>query len=203
MNKQLIITESQYKRLLQEISSTEIDKRCEDVNTNPTEAQKKCSNYKMAHISVKGMKISIENPKGSKRYYDENGVEKYNIMKNHYGYFNITKGKDGDAVDVFIGPNIDDFENVYCVDQNKKDGTFDETKVMLGFTSKKEAKEAYLSNFSPNWKGFRCITGVTLRAFKKWLYRGRKQRQPFAEYIEIKKQKLKENSINKKKQVIK
>ncbi len=198
MNKQLIITESQYKRLLQEISSTEIDKRCEDVNTNPTDNQKEAGNYKMGHISVKGMKISIENPKGSKRCYVENGVEKYNIMKNHYGYFNITKGKDGDAVDVFIGPNIDDFENVYCVDQNKKDGTFDETKVMLGFTSKKEAKEAYLSNFSPNWKGFRCITGVTLRTFKKWLYRGRKQRQPFAEYIEIKKQKLKENNIQKK-----
>ena len=74
-----------------------------------------------------------------------------------------------------------------------KKGEFDETKVMLGFNSKEEAKEAYLSNYSPGWKGFRKITSVPLNVFKKWLYRGRKQRQPFADYIEIKKKQLKEN----------
>ena len=168
----------------------EIDKRCEDVNLHPTEPQKTAGNYKMGHISIKGMKIAIENPAGSRRYYGNNG--QYNVMKNHYGYFNVTKGKDGDAVDVFLGPDIDDFENVYCVDQNKANGEFDETKVMLGFSSKEEAKEAYLSNYSPDWKGFRDITSVNIKDFKKWLYRGRKQRQPFADYVYIQKKKLDE-----------
>ena len=114
-------------------------------------------------------------------------------MKNHYGYFNITKGKDGDAVDVFIGPDIENFDKVYCVDQKNSKGEFDETKVMLGFSSKESAKQAYLSNFSSDWKGFMKITGVSLKLFKKWLYRGRKQRQPFGDYVEIKKKQLKEN----------
>lgn len=192
--KRLILTESQYKQLISEITSEEVMAETEDVNLNPTEAQCAAGNYKMGHISVKGMKIAIENPKGSKRYYkDENGEKKYNVMKQHYGYFNITKGKDGDAVDVFIGPNIENFERVYCVDQRDRKGNFDETKVMLGFDSKEEAKNAYLSNYEPNWKGFMGITSVSLKLFKKWLYRGRKQRQPFKDYVEIKKKQLKEN----------
>lgn len=150
--KKIIISESQKKKLL-EITSNEIEERAKDVNLTPTDPQKEAGNYKMAHISIKGMRISIENPKGSRRYYgetDANGNRKFNVMKNHYGYFNITKGKDGDAVDVFIGPHIDDFENVYAVDQNDKDGNFDETKVMLGFVSPEEAKVAYLSNYAPD-----------------------------------------------------
>ena len=188
----LVLTESQYKFLLKEITSEEITAEAENVNLNPTDKQKEAGNYSMGHISVKGMKIAIENPIGSKRYYYENGEQKFNVMKNHYGYFNTTKGKDGDQVDVFIGPNIENFERVYCIDQKNKNGEFDETKVMLGFDSKEEAKEAYLSNFSPNWKGFMGITAVSLKTFKKWLYRGRKQRQPFKDYVEIRKKMLKE-----------
>ena len=172
------------------ITIEDIDNEAGRANTSPTEKQREAGNYMKGHISVKGMKIAIENPKGSKRYYD--GGKKYNVMKNHYGYFNITKGKDGDAVDVFLGPDIDDFDKVYCVDQNNSDGEFDETKVMLGFSSKEEAKDAYMSNYSPDWKGFRDITAVSIKDFKKWLYRGRKQRQPFADYVYIQKKKIDE-----------
>ena len=163
------------------------------VNTSATEKQREAGNYSKGHISVKGMKIAIESPAGSRRYYGDG--TKYNVMKNHYGYFNITKGKDGDAVDVFLGPDIEDFQNVYCIDQNKANGEFDETKVMLGFSSKEEAKDAYMSNYSPDWTGFRDITSVSVKDFKKWLYRGRKQRQPFADYVYIQKKKLDENAV--------
>ena len=193
--RRILINEAQLRTLIAEISSQEIDVRANEADTHPTEAQKEAGNYKMGHISVKGMQISIENPRGSRRYYkNPDGSQNFNVMKDHYGYFNITKGKDGDAVDVFIGPEIDTFENVYCVDQNNKEGEFDETKVMLGYVSKEEAKAAYMSNYSPDWKGFRAITGVSLKVFKKWLYRGRKQRQPFAEYVEIQKKKLTEET---------
>lgn len=183
------------------ITIEDIDNEAGKVNTSATEKQKEAGNYSKGHISVKGMKIAIENPKGSKRYYD--GGKKYNVMNNHYGYFNITKGKDGDAVDVFLGPDIEDFDKVYCVDQNNGKGEFDETKVMLGFSSKEEAKDAYMSNYSPDWKGFRGITSVSIKDFKKWLYRGRKQRQPFADYVYIQKKKLDESTIlNEKNGVI-
>lgn len=196
----VILSEWQFKRLteamkmIQEnISKEEVDQRASEADLNPTPAQKEASNYKMGHVRIKGFDISIENPVGSKRFYGKD-KKKYNVMKNHYGYFTKSKGKDGDQVDVFIGPNVEDFDKVYVVDQ-KINGKFDESKVMFGFLTKKEAKAAYFSNFDKNWHGFMHITGVNLATFKKWLYRGRKQRQPFADYVEIQKKKLNEAKI--------
>ena len=186
----LLMTEAQFRHLCEELSREELDQKANEADINPSDAQKEAGNYKMGHIRVKGFDITIENPKGSRRYYGNKG--KYNVMQNHYGYFTKTKGKDGDQVDVFIGPDTDSFTKVYVVDQKVK-GSFDESKVMLGFSSKKAAKEAYFSNFDKNWHGFMHITGVSLETFKKWLYRGRKQRQPFADYVEIKRKKLDEN----------
>ena len=187
----IVMEETQFKKLCEELSREELDQKANEADFSPSEAQVKAGNYKMGHIRVKGFDITIENPKGSRRYYDRK-KGKYVVMKNHYGYFTKTKGKDGDQVDVFIGPDTDSFTKVYVVDQ-KVDGSFDESKVMLGFSSKKEAKTAYFANFDENWHGFMHITGVSLKTFKKWLYRGRKQRQPFADYVEIQKKKLDEN----------
>lgn len=190
--KSLILTESQI-RMLFEITTSEIDAEMKNVNLTPTDPQKEAGNYKMGHISIKGMGISIENPAGSiRKFKNSDGSEGHVVMKNHYGYFRNTSGngKDGDAVDVFIGPNPEGFERVYVVDQNNSSGEFDESKVMIGFNSKREAKEAYMSNYDPKWRGFRTITGVSIRLFKKWLYRGNKQRKPFSEYVEIQRKKL-------------
>jgi hypothetical protein len=192
--KKVYITETQFNNYLREQMSNEvIDERAEEADKTPTEKQKEAGNYRMGHVTFSGFKISIENAKGSKRYWtDDKGNTGYNKMKNHYGYFSKSLGHDGDHVDVFLGDNQES-DKVYVVDQNKKDGSFDESKVMLGFNSKKEAKEAYLSNFTPDWKGFRSITGVSKSFFKKWLYNGRKQQKPFADYVEVIKKKLNES----------
>lgn len=193
--KKILINENQLSYLIQEMTNSEIDKECKKINHTPSEAQKRASNYRMGHVTFAGFKISIENAKGSKRYWtDDKGKTGYNTMKNHYGYFSNSLGHDGDHVDVFLGDNQDS-DKIYVVDQNKKDGSFDESKVMLGFNSKKEAKEAYLSNFTADWKGFRCITGISKKLFKKWLYNGRKQQKPFSEYVEVIKKKLNESKI--------
>ena len=190
--KKLIINESQLKMLF-EISTSEVEAEMKNVNLHPTDPQKDAGNYKMGHIYVKGMGITIENPRGSiRKFKDCNGKEGFVRMKNHYGYFRNTRGngKDGDAVDVFLGPHLEDFERVYVVDQNNSNGEFDESKVMIGFKSKSEAKKAYFSNYDKSWRGFGTITGVSLKLFKKWLYRGNKQRKPFSEYVEIQRKKL-------------
>lgn len=187
----VILSEWQFKKLTENISKEEVDQKANEADVNPSDAQKEAGNYKMGHVRIKGFDITIENPVGSRRYYGKD-KKKFNVMQNHYGYFTKSKGKDGDQVDVFIGPNVEDFEKVYVVDQ-KMNGSFDESKVMFGFNSKKEAKAAYFSNFESNWHGFMHITGVSLAVFKKWLYRGRKQRQPFADYVEIQKKKLNES----------
>ena len=188
MAKKIIVTESQYRRLLLEMyhDMKSIDAEAEKADKTPTERQKESGNYKMGHVTIRGFKISIECAKGSKRtWVDEKGNEGYNILKNHYGYFSNTEGYDGDHIDVFIGDYLE-FDKVFVVDQKKKDGSFDESKVMLGFKTKEEAKDAYQANFTPDWKGFMAITEVSVDKFKKWLYDGLKQRKPFSEYAGIK-----------------
>ena len=186
----LRITESQYRKLLKEMTAEEITAEAAETNTEPTEKQKEVGNYKKGHVYVKGMKISIEQPKGSiRKGTDGKGKEWKTKMSNHYGYFSRTVGKDGDHVDVFLGPDIDEFDKVFVVDQ-KVNGKFDESKVMLGFSDIESAKQAYMNNYNKDWKGFWKITGVPLEIFKVWLYRGRKQRQPFYQYVLIKKNRL-------------
>lgn len=194
MSKKIILTEKQAKLfrkfILENITYEDITKEASNADINPTEPQKEKGNYKMGHINVRGFKITIENAKGSIRCYkNDDGTEGKNILKNHYGYFSRTKGKDGDHVDVFIGDYLD-FDKVYVVDQiNPKNGEFDESKVMLGFKTIEKAKSAYLSNYDKNWEGFKAITGVSVPVFKKWLYRQHKQRKPFSEYVGIIKRK--------------
>lgn len=156
-----------------------------DVDTNPSEKQKEAGNYRKGHITINGFEITIENPKGSMRSgIDKQGKEWSVKMENDYGYFTKTLGKDGDHIDVFVGPKLDS-QMIFVVDQNNEDNEFDESKVMLGFENEKDAKKAYMSNYSKGWKGFKNITSVTLDNFKEWLYDGKRQLKPFSDYKEI------------------
>jgi hypothetical protein len=189
MGRKIFLSENQFKKLklylLETTTYSDVTTEAEKADKNPSEKQKKAGNYSMGHTNIKGFKITIENAKGSyRRYKDENGKICKNKMKNHYGYFSNTKGKDGDHIDVFIGSYMN-FDKIYVIDQNNPKGDFDESKVMLGFKSADAAKKAYLSNYDKDWKGFRTITAVDIETFKKWLYRRHKQRKPFAEYVEI------------------
>jgi hypothetical protein len=128
----------------------------------PTEAQKKAGNYKKAKITVKGLPITIENPKGSIR----NGKE----QTEHYGYIRLTEGNDGDQLDVFVNPNIQtDYKNqVYVIDQiNQETGEFDEHKVMLGYQNQLAAVRAYKTSYPKNWK-MGSVTATTMTEFKMW-----------------------------------
>lgn len=163
----------------------EIDKERKKVNTNPTEKEIKAGNYKKGHVSINGFQITIENPKGSYRKgKDRNGKEWKTYMHNDYGYFTKTVGKDGDAIDVFLGNNLKS-NKVFAIDQ-KINGKFDETKVMLFFSNQKQAEDAYLSNYEKGWKGLWKITEVNIDQFKEWLYDGHRQNKPFFQYKEIK-----------------
>ena len=136
----------------------------------PTQAQKEANNYKLGRIKHSGFDIGIENPQGSDRKgTDSNGKEWSVTMNHHYGDLTGTKGADGDAIDVFVKPSTENGNKVFVVDQvEPKSGKFDEHKVMLGFDTLAEAKEAYLSNYSKGWKGLGSISEVSLDNFKAW-----------------------------------
>nr|DAX41355.1 MAG TPA: Type I restriction enzyme [Caudoviricetes sp.] len=167
-------------------AEADIAEAVKDIDVEPTEAQKKAGNYKKGHVKIQGFDITIENPKGAiRKGVDDNGKAWSTEMKNHYGYFKNTEGKDGDHIDVFIGDNPNS-KRIFVVDQvNPKTKEFDESKVMLGFDTEDEAKKAYLSNYSKDWKGFKDITYVDIDTFRDWLYDGAKQRKPFGEYSNI------------------
>lgn len=158
------------------------------VDTTPSEAQKEAGNYKKGHIKINGFDVTIEQPAGSVRSgKDANGKEWSVTMNNTYGYIRGTKGVDGDHIDVFLGPDMNS-DMVYVVDQVNTDGSFDEHKVMIGFSSLEDARFAYLSNYEDGWQGLGNITGVALDEFKKWIDSSKRKTKPFSEYKGIKRE---------------
>ena len=159
-----------------------------ETDEQPTEAQKEAGNYRKGHVNIDGLDISIENPKGSERSgLDADGKPWSVKMNNTYGYIRRTEGVDGDHIDVFLSDNMEGWNStVFVVDQVNPDGTFDEHKVMYGFNSAEEAKSAYMSNYSEDWKGFGNISGVSKEEFKKWIDSSRRKTKPFAEYKNVK-----------------
>ena len=166
--------------------SEDVRYRISDVNTNPTEAQKKAGNYKMGHIRLDGYNITIENPKGSvRRGTDSKGNAWENTLNNDYGYIRGTEGVDGDHIDVYLSDNPTE-GNVFVIDQvNPQTREFDEHKVMYGFNSAEEAREAYLANFSEGWNGLGTITEVSKDEFKKWIESSHRKTKPFSEYRSV------------------
>lgn len=165
---------------------TEIESARKEVDQNPTEAQKEAGNYKKGHVKVDGFDITIENPKGSVRSgKDADGKEWSVTMNNDYGYIRGTEGVDGDHIDVFLSDNPEQ-GNVYVIDQvNQKTGEYDESKVMYGFNSLEEAKDAYLANFEEGWK-VGVVSGVSKEEFRKWIESSVRKTKPFSEYKSVK-----------------
>lgn len=132
--------------------------------SEPTEAQKEAGNYKMRHVRLHGLGVSIENEKGTRRRPD------WPELSAAYGYIKRTEGRDGDHVDLFIGPD-ESSDVVYVIDQVTEGGRFDEHKCMIGWTNKEDACKAYLANYTPDWK-LGPVTAMTIDQFKCWLAEG-------------------------------
>lgn len=163
-----------------------------ETEPNPSEAQKKAGNYKKGHLSFGGYDFTVETPKGTTRSgKDEQGKPWSVTMHDTYGYILGKIGVDGDHIDMFINDvaDLDSFDgNVYVVDQvNPETGEFDEHKVMYGYPSEEAATEAYLANYSKDWKGLGKVTAVPKATFDKWLESSDRKTKPFAEYAMIKK----------------
>jgi len=143
--------------------------------SEPTEAQKEAGNYRKGHVTISGLAIAIENPKGSERSgIDPNGKKWSVTMPAHYGYVKKTKAPDGDNFDVYIGENTDS-ERVFIVDQLDVDtGKFDECKGIIGCNDSEDAREVYCKGFSDGKGVYRigAITELSMEAFKKWLREG-------------------------------
>ena len=129
------------------------------------------------HINFQGLDIAVENRKGSVRSGKKpDGGTWRTVMKLPYGYIEGSKGKDGEGVDVYVGPDKT-APVAYVVHQHKPDGTgFDEDKVMLGCDSEDEAKRLYLQHYDdPKFLG--PISDVPIDRLKRMIDEGRELRK--------------------------
>lgn len=149
-----------------------------DVPKSPEQAE--AGNYRKGKIRLHGLHIALENPKGSIRSgVSPDGKKWSSKMKCDYGYFLGTIGRDGDHVDVFIGPDPD-IELIYVVDQiDPSTKKFDEHKILMGFKSQADAVAGYLANYEKGWKGMGKIASMTLPQFKEWLSKGSQKKPAF------------------------
>lgn len=143
-------------------------------STLPTAAQIKAGNYKMGHVSINGLSITIESPAGSvRRGKTSDGTPWQSELTHHYGYVKRTVGADGDHVDVLVRQGMDDAYTgtVWVVDQyiNEK---FDEHKCLIGWDSEVGARNAYFEQYQVGWDGLGAITQMTMDEFKDWLKNG-------------------------------
>jgi len=138
------------------------------VNLNPSEKQKESGNYKKSEIiDFKGLKIRIENPKGSIRTgFSSFGQKWVSRMTCHYGYLIGTEGADFDPIDIFIGPNTN--KSLAFVVNQGFNGMFDEHKILIGFENIEEAEKAYYSNYQKGWTGLMSIVQTNTKKLRDW-----------------------------------
>lgn len=159
-------------------------------DSQPSDAQKSAGNYPKGHVWAHGMRISIENPAGSIRTgKGADGAEWASRMQHDYGYVRGSTGRDGDHIDVFLGP---DFKNrdlpVHVVDQHDPEtGKFDEHKAMMGFATQKDAVDAYHANYPHDWKGAQAVTPLHVDEFKRWATSPGARHKPLATHLGVKK----------------
>lgn len=157
----------------------------ESTKTDLTDEEKQSGDYPKGIVSIQGLSIAIENPKGSTRSgVDADGHEWSTEMQDTYGYIENTAGADTDDIDVFVGEHpLSD--KVFIVDQVKEDGSFDEHKVMLGYESSEDAREAYLRNYEDGWQGLGSITQIGIEDFRRWVEADKTRDKAFTEYIKV------------------
>lgn len=88
----------------------------------------------------------------------------------HYGDLVGTIGADGDPIDVFIKPGLDEVPAdapIFVIDQKVK-SKFDEHKVMMGFNSRVDAKNAYTGSYEQGWDGIQEMTQTTPDELRAW-----------------------------------
>lgn len=104
-------------------------------------------------VTFQGMRVDLDRPKGFEMTgTGEDGKTWKRVYKLDYGFLPKTDGGDGEGVDVFLGPDSD-AHDAYWVIQRKKDGSFDEYKVFLGFKDEKSAKAAYADHIPMKFFG--------------------------------------------------
>jgi hypothetical protein len=160
------------------LTGKEIASAAAQAERNPSHNRRKIGNYPKGHISLRGLGISIENAKGSKRH-------KGTRMATAYGYIKGTVGADDMHVDCFLGKHPESLK-VFVIDQDKFDANgrdmgFDEHKVMLCYRDVEKAIKDYDKSYDAfGRERISAITSLSYDELKDWLKNG-DMKTPIAE----------------------
>lgn len=141
----------------------------------PTPAQAEAGNYRMGHVRLAGLDITIEVPRGGTRTgTDANGRTWESVSPAHYGYIKRTGGADGEQLDAYIGDEPG-ARKVFVVDQiDPRTGAFDEHKALIAFRDEAEALRAYDRVFNdgsgPARRG--AVTAMSVEQFQDFVQNG-------------------------------
>lgn len=152
----------------------------------PSPEQAQADNYRMAHVVVGGLPITIETPKHYFRYGKDRDGSRWHVrMPADYGYIKGSKPeRDDESVDVYLGDDSHKATDlpVWVIDQvHAHNGQFDEQKCMIGFPNAITARKTYDAGFSdgkgPQRTG--AVTRMTWDEFRWWVKNGN-HKQPVA-----------------------
>jgi len=152
----------------------------------PSPEQAQADNYRMAHVVVGGLPITIETPKHYFRYGKDRDGSRWHVrMPADYGYIKGSKPeRDDESVDVYLGDDSHKATDlpVWVIDQvHAHNGQFDENKCMIGFPNAMTARKTYDAGFSdgkgPQRTG--AVTRMTWDEFRWWVKNGN-HKQPVA-----------------------
>lgn len=163
-----------WRSIIGKLTGDDLDAAAAQAELNPTQAQIEAGNYGKGHVVIQGLKISIENPRGSTRSGVSDGKPWSVKMPAHYGYINRTNGADGEHVDVYLGPNPDS-TTVWVLNQvDATSGAWDEHKVFIGYDRLADAQYDYVNAFSDGKGALRMgsIVALSMDEFKAWLANG-------------------------------
>lgn len=112
----------------------------------------------LERIKFAGLPVAIEVPAGGIRiiFNDEGEVVYERILDYAYGFIEGTVGRDGDEIDVILGPD-ETAPNVFIIDMidlgPDVDKREDEDKVFVGFRSSEEAKKVFVKMYREDFFG--------------------------------------------------
>jgi hypothetical protein len=142
---------------------------------DPSLAQRRSGNYRKGRCELHGLPIVIETARGHIRGGTDHQSKPWlTVLAHHYGYLalpGLASEADYDHVDVFIGPDPAS-EMAFVVDQLDHEGSWEEHKVLLGFRTEAEARQAYLDAYEPGWNRLGSITAMSVGELKLWLEQG-------------------------------
>lgn len=148
----------------------------EKKETKKPDPKKKATNDSFPVVAALKLHHDLDVVIESKRGEVRRGPGWEIFLPDDYGYIMGTQAPDGEQVDCYVGGDAR-AEKVWVVHQNNLDGTPDEPKVMLGYSTMQDAMKTYLSGFTDGsgWKRVGGVVALSMDMFKSWV---KEQRRP-------------------------